>query len=303
MERMQSKLGTRSYSSVTTFSADLSMVLCSGVGPEQGQDLRDLHLPIRDLALATEQKEAAKVAKRILKYVQDLLEKAFRAEADLGQKPYELEITAFQNLEKLLDAKSSVRLPDVPENKGDTSALPPHEEEEDPSTTNRVPMDTDEVLPDRSTNGMVQQESDTTDQVPHENFKPLYIGSGTHTPTMNGVKQENLVLPPIEFQSALETSGENAENDDSSLLAPLKRGGVLWCFEKFDANGLTIQDERWAGAERALSAELSDMDDAELDNIGPDLDASKIKPPGEDEAGSKSAMKKTPTKKRKRRGY
>lgn len=295
---MQSKLDIRSYTSVTTFSADLSLILRAAVGLDEGQDIHDLKMPFRDLALATEQKEAAKVAKRILKYVQDLLEKAFRAEADLGQKPYEQEIIAFQNLEKLLDAKSSVRLPDIQENDEDKSALPADQENENCSTTNGAPMDTN-----GDTNGLVQQMPDTGDHVANSNPRPLDMGDTSHTPLLNGVKKENGVLPSIEFQSASEDSGENAEADDSSLLAPLRRGGILWCFDKFDANGLTIQEERWAGAERALSADLSDMDDAELDNMGPDMDASRMTPNGEGEAGSKSATKKSSTKKRKRRGY
>lgn len=292
IDKMQAKLDQRAYTSVAIFSTDLFNVLRSAGGSDIIQDLKDLTLPIKNLSLAAEQKEAAKMAKRILKYAGDLLDTAGRAEADLARKPYEQQLERFQNLEKLLDARSTAHIPELPPGQDQTSA-----EEE--------------------TNGVEQSIED--DSQPNSSFSlnlktartfqiaPTATGAvnGDTTRLTNGIKAEHGVVPSTEVENASNASAEEAVAgaDEIGMLGPLRNGGTLWCFEPFSPNGVTIHDERWAGAARAMSADLSDMDEAELNGMVSDAEGSRLTPISEEGEVVKSAAKKTPTKKRKRRGW
>lgn len=291
---MQGKLNSRLYTSVRSFSTDLSTVLRSVVGMDE-QDNEFLSRPVKDLALAEEQKEAVKVAKRILRFVQEDLEKAFRAEAQLARKPYEQQINDFQNLEQMLEAKSKAKIPETIVNDAETPADQIRRESGEVKLTNGLHPHSDEDLVAKSPARILSQT---------ENLDTNMSGDADASsdserkPMMNGViDHENDLLPSIEVQTAHGNAQESLPSDhsESNLLTPLRKEGVLWCFENFEPDGLTVQDERWAGAERALSANLSEMDDADLQDL-----SINMTPPPQVEQAEKTPAKKTPTKKRKR---
>ena len=88
--------------------------------------------------------------------------------------------------------------------------------------------------------------------------------------------------------------------------ASLAQGGIPWYVEQFDPDGTTIYEERWTGPEvlRGMSEELSEMDDDELQGLGPtDVDGTEnvIEPSLEVVAPSAKLAKLKKNGKRKRR--
>ena len=57
---------------------------------------------------------------------------------------------------------------------------------------------------------------------------------------------------------------------EGNQAATISQGGIPWYVEAFDPVGTTIHDERWMGQEvlRAMSEELSEMDEDELTGLG-----------------------------------
>ena len=85
----------------------------------------------------------------------------------------------------------------------------------------------------------------------------------------------------------------------------LPQGGIPWYLEGFEPDGLCVQDERYDGLKvrREMSEPLSEMDEAELTEMGvglePQVDAS-VDVAMTDELEAVTPAKKAPGKKRKR---
>lgn len=96
--KIRSKLEKRFYISVSTFSADFGTVFSSVIGlpttgPSLASDVQSqVHGTTFTKDLSSEQKDRRKLAKRIVKAVQNALEDATRKEGELCRKPFEKEL-------------------------------------------------------------------------------------------------------------------------------------------------------------------------------------------------------------------
>lgn len=262
---MQRKLNARSYTSVATFSAELSSVLRT-VSIQAAAD---------DTAENTKYfQEVSKVAKRILHQTNagGMLREAVRNEADLARKSHEHEL---QQLELYLN-------PDL-SGQGNVDA------EGDVEVVENVDaMKTEDTADHSLTNGDVSHSTSTTPQ--KGGSKAQVNGRGGHKSAPNGLKRSRRVPGSTGSRSEATASPQTPSSTD--LLAPLRKGGIPWYFERFDPVGTTIHDERWDGAARAMSAELSELDEEELTELGIDMAPEK--------AAQVPAKKAVSNKKRKR---
>ena len=63
----------------------------------------------------------------------------------------------------------------------------------------------------------------------------------------------------------------DASNATQDALSFLSQGGMPWYVEHFEPMGMSLHEERWTGPEvvRGMSEELSEMDEQELQGLGP----------------------------------
>ena len=94
MLSIRSKLDDRFYTSVSAFSRDLAHVFTSEIGVDSVGDTAELQVQISGRApeLSLEQREKRKLAKRIIKAIQPLLEESLKKESELNGKPFEKEL-------------------------------------------------------------------------------------------------------------------------------------------------------------------------------------------------------------------
>ena len=97
------KLSERAYTSVSAFSADLSLVFSDTIGLSTSGNLTDVRQSIGGApevhsTLTTEQKEKKRHARYIVKAIHAGLEEAARKEAELSGRPYEKELKALDAL-------------------------------------------------------------------------------------------------------------------------------------------------------------------------------------------------------------
>ena len=248
LREMQAKLHHRAYTSVSAFSAELSAVLQKI--PEQVADGGG-----HDYAKHVQ--EVSKVAKRILhqQNAGGMLREALKNESELAKRPYEQELTELEamlnpifTIPAIPDAEGDIDMPDAEAGILDVNGHSQHD-----ITGTVVPEHDDHVIKGVETNG-----------------------DASILPNGDDIGAE--ALPGAEEVPEITLPGSTASSSD--LLAPLHNGGIPWYFDKFDPSGITIYDERWDGAERAMSAELSEMDEDELTELGITMtpEAPKVRP-------------------------
>jgi NuA3 HAT complex component NTO1 len=110
--------------------------------------------------------------------------------------------------------------------------------------------------------------------------------------------------PQDDAMDTEKSSNDRAEpltppRSEKSLLNPLVNGGIPWYLETFDIHGTTIHEERYTGREvlRAMSEELSELDDDELDGLA----GSDPVRPSDAPNSSMTDLQKTVARKRQRR--
>ena len=218
-----------------------------------------------------EQTELRARARNILRASQSLLEDALRKESELTGRPFAQQMKELD--EALLSRRNSVvevlseelvvnsiengpngiGTPDI----NDVEMLdvgPPLEDVTQIPTINGVDPSLDLVkdlpaanTPPPSTNGLaITQNAD-----PAQHIAPTVNGE----PITNGEPP----TPPM----SLEGQGVHPA---------LGGGGIPWYVEQFDPFGITVYEERWTGQQvlREMSEELSEMDEDELQELGPD---------------------------------
>lgn len=267
-------LEIRHYSSVAAFSADAVAALKSVPGLETATSLSDAqermaNAPARDDTLDAEQKELKKLAKRIMKAIQPLLYDALRKEVELSGRPFDKDML-------LLDK------PTEPMVNGDSGHLANHD------VAKRLPNGGPPSPED------VDMDESTTAKTTPRSAKP----SGGKKTQPDDKEQETV------DRGTLPTPAPS----EHGALAALAQGGVPWYLEAFDPVGVEVHDERWTGRDvlRGMSEELSEIDEDELNGLGPDMEADSPAPPDsgtavvaepeEDEAPT--TAKKAPAKKK-----
>jgi NuA3 HAT complex component NTO1 len=285
LRSVQTKLEEKFYTSVSTFSADVAAVFSAVIGFTTITDVGDAENQLSGVAhssLTPEQKEKKKLAKRIIKAIQQPLEEATRKEAELAGRPFEKELP---NLEELLDqtlrrqAKAGLEITTTgemdaaakDEDELKHSALEPDLGDGQMIAETMKDNDTIHLAPTPDDN-LANQNMDTHDDAADEAAIAAQLGqdtiqvAATHEPVDTVMGEDGESDPQASRNGAEPLTPPRSEKD---LLAPLAYGGIPWYMEPFDPVGTTIHEERWTGREvlRDMSEELSELDDDELEDL------------------------------------
>jgi NuA3 HAT complex component NTO1 len=253
---VQSRLEARWYTSVSAFSVDMGKAFHFVPGLEHVNDVSEAHqllskTNLREEGLTLDQRDVKKLAKRVARALHQLLAEALRHEAELvNGAPFEHDHKSIE-----ISASSSDQV--SPE---DSSQFK-HEED--------VMQDVRSEQAIRSGHGHVSPPLG-------ENDKPSPSKKSKTSPRKHQqqkeLAQEEVAVWKV-AQEPLTPPSSEKELPSTSL-----QGGIPWYFEGFEPSGLIIQDERYDGLKirREMSEPLSEMDEAELTEIGvgiqPDMD-------------------------------
>lgn len=295
---MQNRFDKRLYTTTLAFAHDLCEVINVGINTEpksesEGQPRFELiESPTKPFSKAQDRK---RLGKRIIRSVQSQLETALKAEADLTSKPY---VDLQKELEGMIDASLEIRkaFPPQPE------AAPSGQADQDTVMAD-APQDAHITVAESQMDGAADADGDKMDvdelsievkdngNVEINGSDPAELGEGatqkgTGDSLPNGLK--SAPTPP-------DTNGYAFLSHDSSRPAPitppqsngslgreadnkLTEGGIPWYLKAFDPVGTTAIEEQWAGrdAVRSLSEELTDMDEAELNDLEFNVEDSTI---------------------------
>ncbi|KAI9849588.1 MAG: nuA3 HAT complex component nto1 [Thelocarpon superellum] len=296
---VRTKLEDRGYTSVAPFSTDLGAVFSAVTGldlvPKAAADgtVSDAVPNVRELT--AEQKDRRRLAKRIVKAIQGMLEEAMRKEADLAGKPFEKEL---RELDMLLDTSMLSRRGSLTASLDDEGMVDGVTAVEGLSSGSLLGslLGSDDAR--KRPGAAPLMVSNPGDALPVENdgVPPDGHGAGGPTAVTAAVGSTQVLVPP--------TPPLSSEED---LLAPLSMGGIPWYLEPFDPIGTTIHEERWTGREvvRGMSEELSEIDDEELRGMGDieaDLNGDEDTPGPDPHGDSVSASKPTGASARSKKG-
>jgi NuA3 HAT complex component NTO1 len=272
LQDIQSKLDQRYYTSVQAFSDDMTNGISSVINFAKITDITDADHQLNGVAhksLTAEQKEQKKLAKRIFKALQPLFNDAFRKESDLAGRPFEREIP---NLEALLDLKLRGRqgastggdeVQQTIEANPDNDEGLQHEGVEETADTGKGHgalhlAPTPEDNPDD--NQVVR------DEAVDEAAIAAQLGQDAiHANSEAGSDALNMDAEAGNARAAPPTP----PGSDQDLLGPIHYGGIPWYMVPFQPEGTTVYEEKWAGRERAMSEDLSELDEEELDRLDP----------------------------------
>ena len=290
---IRAKVATRAYTSVTPFSTDLVRVFSSDLGVH-AENTAEFQAQVdgRAVNMTFEQKEKRKLAKRIVKMIQPALEDALRNESELNGRPYaqqmkEMDEMLFSRRASLadsvdLDLQGSALLVN---GNGHTSANKDEDAEmagrpNEPTTNGHMrggghdDAVQDTSMVDAADDGEEVVAASSIAQLNGELTADTELLLAAHTPpaSTNGVKKEGEkhVKRSAKKGSPAHEPPTPPISLEGNQQAGLPEGGIPWYVEQFDPNGTTIYEERWTGPEvlRGMSEELSEMDDAELQDLG-----------------------------------
>lgn len=302
LAQLQTKFERRLYTTTLNFAHDLCEVIHTGINADVKSVAADQPRfepidasPTKHSSYA-EARDRKRLGKRIIKSVQAQLETALKAEADVTSKPF---ADMQRELESMIEASLEIRKPFPPLSQAALAARANEDvtmvdaDEEVHITMADGPMETAgddeadkmdidelsiEVKDEDVTrvNGNSEPDAEGEEEpVQVDEGKPLPNGikSAPTPPDTNGYVShshppEATPLTPPQSNGSL---GHGADNT-------LTEGGVLWYLKPFKPEGTTAIEEQWAGrdAVRSLSEELTDMDEAELNDLEFNVEDSTI---------------------------
>lgn len=334
---VRANLEARSYASIAAFSADLGNCFRSVVGLESVSNAFEAHhhltnSSLKDGTLTADERELKKLAKRVVKAVQQPLAEAMLREAELSGKPFEKELAqlaellggstgrALDDATAAADAVADVVLrgvvklePNILLKESDHGSLPQRTTPEESLNGSRLPGGSG-----KEGDGKEPVNDWISPQSVDEQDHPKEIDIETQKPLSGTQPSDQAHLQPSTIGEIATAQHQNGHSEVLAVPAPitpprsekslnipqLAQGGVPWYLEPFDPCGTTIHEERWTGLEvmRAMSEVLSEIGDEELEALGDQMDDSKV---GEDESDAEASedlktIKRSALKKRRR---
>ncbi|QIW97228.1 hypothetical protein AMS68_002746 [Peltaster fructicola] len=293
-EHLAERLRERYYTSVAQFSKDFGLVLSNKLAStakgtiarnEHDADVVSVHNQLNDVgpraaqnsALSHEQKEAKKMAKRIVKAIKEPLEDAMRKEADLRR------LDGDENIRRLDSLPLFASTDGVKEEEPQNGKHRPRSSTIKSKAGRNLDQDGDEEMLDADV--PLKQE----DGGPASVASTASGNAKAARRTTGKAKPAEPLSPPISLSSAnIQQNGESSLQHDT-----FAQGGVPWYLESFQPNGTEVHQEQYNGRDvlRAMSEELSDMDEDTLTELATNNN-SPVK-----ENGTRAAKKKQPAKK------
>ena len=260
------------------FSAGVDFATITNV-----QDAENQLSGVAHSSLTSEQKEKKKLAKRIIKVIKPLYEDALRKESDLAGRPFE----RILDLETLLDQNLARRR--LNSTSGDGSVQPTTEIDGFGTIDGDIAEDEDaagEVATERT------KEHDHIHLAPTPDDNPA-----DHHGSQDEAADEAAIAAQLSQDSIHASASNQGHNEameidheetsgagvapltpprsEKDLLAQVANGGIPWYMDPFDILGTTIHDEVWSQEiGRALSEDLSELDDDELNGLADSDDVS-----------------------------
>ena len=322
LDALSLKLRERYYTSVSEFSQALSAVILERLDAAANKepaepstaDIDAISSHLNDLkpgsaeykALPEEQKELKRLAKRILKAVDEPLKDAARKEAELKG----LERDEFM---KRLDALPMFAASRALELEAETSPIKKNgkhrrTQSEVSAAAGASPDNEDEEMMDAPVVDVIRTNG--------KKSTPSSEATGSRASSRHG-KSASISKP---VPAAAEPLSPPTSTSSSAAPAPdaadvFANGGVPWYLDQFDLMGTTIYDERYTGREvlRGMSEELSDMDEDTLTELKVSGSLADAETPrrstrasaaqAEAESVEKEREKKRPKKKAKATGW
>lgn len=306
---MEQKLRSRVYTSVATFSSELGAVFRSVAGVDLGGNtIEPQNNPTEnatcDDILTANQREGKKLAKRILRAIQQPLQEARYKEAELSGKPFETQLrgwdTSSQNKGNVPVNLLSSHEDDGSESKtGEETAIWEAPTFSDVDTSNvprgvyglrgtgNTPSPSGDAIC-RMAEGRAYSEA----EIPVKDSSVASFPNPTatdHFATKNDEIPDQRIMDGAMLQLYNEMLRGNTRtspmkpadpltppHSEKALLAATVHGGIPWYLEPFDPVGTTVHEERWTGREvmRAMTEELSEIDEAEMKGLQNAMDES-----------------------------
>lgn len=286
---------TRYHVTALAFSAELCGVIDAGINtPPKDPEPSEPRFEVSESSIAkntySDIRERRKLAKRILRAIQPLLETALRVESEISQKPFEslqkeLEAMIDKSVESARPMTASTLDEAIEELADDTIMVDATETSEITvkgglvETPDGEAMDTGEDGDtdggniEVNTSGLdimdAEGEEVSTEEESKDSVK-IEVKTTDTPPDTDGY-----VSKPLPAQSGPPTPPQSNGSLGQEPSDPLTEGGVVWYMKDFDPEGTSVADESWAAgrdAVRMLSEDLTDLDDEELKGLGADVD-------------------------------
>lgn len=323
LANLQNRFEQRFYTTTLAFAHDLCEVVHAGINTIPPSDSSDqpsfeaIDVSPTKQSFYSEARDRKRLGKRILKSVQPQLESALKAEAEITSQTFD---NLLKELEGMIDASLEIRQPFNPQSQQEAApsshdvAMTDAPEGAHITVAKQVSgevsaesadrMDVDELsievkdedageavektVPDVEVDAAATEDVDT--KAHQDGVKPAPT-----PPDTNGymsVTQGSLQPPPL---TPPQSNGSLSNGVDNMLT----EGGIPWYLKPFEIEGTTAVEEQWAGrdAVRALSEELTDMDEEELNDLEFNVEDSTITaspvnaPPPEGATGGRTRRK------------
>ncbi|KAK5172056.1 uncharacterized protein LTR77_003693 [Saxophila tyrrhenica] len=322
LEDLATKLRERYFTSVADFSSQLAAVLSNPFATPAEDDTTDTDLTTIATRLSqskpgsaehadfsTEQKEAKKLAKRILKAVKEPLEDATRREAELRGKEVEEEL---RKLEEMSMFASATR-----DSMNGVGKLAEDTVEDEEAVAGASPGDVAMADAEDATDARNAEESEPLRSSPRrKKSTPASETANSRASSSHATKDKQPQIltngkaplsPPQSTSPTASGPSAAAGIDPSDVFA---NGGVPWYLHPFDPVGTTVHEERYTGREvlRGMSEELSDMDEDTLTELGGSgfgemMMGTPVQGKGEAEGAKEVVRKKVPKRKGRRNAW
>lgn len=287
LNKLQSRINTRFYVTVTSFAVDLCNVISDGITttPEPKPSTDVTQLEPSDASPAknafSDIRERRKLGKRILKAVQPFLETALRVESEISQKPFE---GMQKELEDTIDKSVEVRRPmtatsqDKPMNPSDEANDTIMVDAELQITVKADSTESGDAMDTTSDGGNI----DVSTNIDVDTSELAKVEAGEKQESLPNTVQssdtppdtDGYVSKPQTAQSGPPTPPQSNGSLGLEPSDPLTDGGILWYLKGLDPQGTSVLEEQWANRDpvRALSEDLTDLDDEVLKGLGMDVD-------------------------------
>ncbi|KPI43512.1 NuA3 HAT complex component NTO1 [Cyphellophora attinorum] len=253
---LQTRIQSGEFTSITSFSKSFAQIFADRLKSNAATfaEIMQQVSGRRPDDSTPEQTELRAKARNILRACQPLLEDALRKESELTGRPFEQQMKELD--EALISRRNSINGP----NGISTPDLQ------------------DVEMPDADAEGASTEDLNG----PKTNGSPKKSGAGpaasTPPASTNGlnISQTNgeVAQPVAEVSISGEPPTPPMSTEGQGAHPSLSSGGIPWYVEAFDPFGTTIYEERWTGQQvlREMSEELSEMDEDELQELGPEDD-------------------------------
>lgn len=256
-EELAQQVRERFFTSVSDFSQELTRVVGKRLASDAVADpdletmrdqLNESRTSAHHQTLTAEQKEIKKLAKRILRAVKDPLEEAMRKEADLKGKEREEELRKLDSMGIFAGVSNPPDGDESPMKKGTK-----RRSASDVSAAAGASLEDEDVE--------MEDADDADEEVIH-----LKVAGKNGTIASNTKKKST----PARASSRNLTEAPISPPLSTDAADVFAHGGIPWYLKPFDLEGTTVHEERYTGREvlRAMSEELSDMDEVTLTELG-----------------------------------